>query len=90
MSLQDAIDILTPLVLIPIYWLMFRSVSQGGVNLVNEIFFMIMSAFCAAGQGMHLASNSINNLIGNLAKNKIVDVTATDIYHRYLSPNLLL
>jgi len=81
MSVQDAIDLITPLVLIPIYWLMFRSISQNWTGLGSEIFFMVMAAFWAAGQGMHLSSNSINNLIGNLAKNQIVDVTATDIFH---------
>ncbi len=29
MSWQDALDVLTPLVLIPIYWLIYRSVTQG-------------------------------------------------------------
>lgn len=81
MSVQDAIDILTPLVLIPIYWLMFRSISQNRPGLGSEIFFMVMAAFWASGQGMHLAANSINNLVGNLAKNQVVDVTTTDIYH---------
>ena len=81
MSIQDAIDVLTPLVLIPIYWLMFRDVSQGKASSASEIFFMIMSAFWVLGQGMHLSSNSINNLIGNLAKNQVIDVTTTDIYH---------
>lgn len=81
MSVQDAIDILTPLVLIPIYWLMFKNVSRGQASLWSEIFFMVMSAFWAAGQGMHLSANSINNLIGNLAKTDVIDVTGTDIYH---------
>lgn len=81
MSVQDAIDILTPLVLIPIYWLMFKNVSRGGASLRGNIFFMVMSAFWAAGQGMHLSANSINNLIGNLAKTDVIDVTGTDIYH---------
>jgi len=81
MSIQDAIDILTSLVLIPIYWLMFKNISQAQANLRSNIFFMVMAAFWAAGQGMHLSANSINNLIGNLAKNQVVDVTATDLYH---------
>ena len=81
MSIQDAIDILTSLVLIPIYWLMFKNISQAQASLRSEIFFMVMAAFWAAGQGMHLSANSINNLIGNLAKNQVVDVTATDLYH---------
>lgn len=81
MSIQDTIDILTPLVLIPIYWMMFKGITRNKTGLAAEIFFMVMAAFWAAGQGMHLSANSINNLIGNLAKNNVVDVTRTDVYH---------
>ncbi len=80
MSYQDAIDLLTPLVLIPIYWLMFKSVARGGAGLADEMAFMVMSAFWAAGQGMHLSANSLNNLMGNLSKNQVIDVTGTDIF----------
>lgn len=81
MSWQDAIDILTPLVLIPVYWMIFKGVARGEAKMADELIFMIMSAFWVAGQGMHLAANSINNLIGNLAKNQVIDITATDVYH---------
>jgi hypothetical protein len=80
MSYQDAIDVLTSLVLIPFYWLMFKMVTRNKAGLVDEMIFMIMAAFWAVGQGMHLSANSINNLIGNLAKHQIIDVTTTDIY----------
>jgi hypothetical protein len=80
MSYQDAIDILTPLVLIPVYWLIFRNVTRNNASFSSEIAFMVMSACWAAGQGMHLAANSINNLIGSLAKNQVIDVTGTDIF----------
>jgi len=81
MSVQDVIDILTSLVLIPIYWLMFKNISQTQTSPGSNIFFMVTAAFWAVGQGMHLSANSINNLIGNLAKNQVIDVTMTDIYH---------
>jgi len=80
MSIQDAIDIFTPLVLIPIYWLMYKNIGQGKTNLAGEIFFMIMAAFWVLGQGMHLSANSINNLIGYLARDGVVDVASTDLY----------
>ena len=60
---------------------MFKNISQTQASLGSEISFMVMAAFWAAGQGMHLSANSINNLIGNLSKNQVVDVTATDLYH---------
>lgn len=80
MSIQDAIDVLTALVLIPVYWLMFKSVRQDKSNAGSEIFFMVAAAFWAMGQGMHLSANSINNLIGYLARDEIIDVHSTDLY----------
>ena len=80
MSWQDALDILTPLVLIPLYWLMLRGIDRGQKNRVADIVFMVMAAFWVMGQGMHLAANSINNLMGYLARDGVVDVTASDLH----------
>ena len=80
MSWQDALDVMTPLVLIPLYWLMYRSVTSRRGSLTSEIVFIVMSAFWAMGQGMHLSANSINNLIGYLARDEIIDVHSTDLY----------
>ncbi len=80
MSYQDALDILTPLVLIPIYWLLFKSASSRQPGQGEEMTFIMLSAVWVFGHGMHLAANSIDNLIEGLAKNGTVDVTGTGIY----------
>jgi len=80
MSWQDALDVLTPLVLIPIYWLMYRGVTSSRNGLTSEIVFMVMSAFWVMGQGMHLSANSINNLSGYLALDGVTDVKPTELY----------
>lgn len=80
MSWQDAIDILTPLVLIPLYWLMFKYGSEKDSTLAEEIGFMVLAALWVAGQGMHLSANSVNNLSEGLAKNQVIDILSTDIY----------
>lgn len=80
MSYQDAIDILTPLVLIPIYWQLYKNVTCNRGSQASERTFMVMAAFWAAGQGMHLSANSINNLIDNLAKTQVIDITGSDIF----------
>ena len=80
MSYQDALDILTPLVLIPVYWLLFRSSAREGAGRAEEIAFMALAAFWVLGQGMHLSANSINNLAEGLAKKGGVDITGTSIY----------
>lgn len=80
MSVQDALDILTPLVLIPIYWLMLRYAIADGPSRGEEIAFSVLSALWVEGQGIHLAANSIDNLIEGLAEKNVIDVTGTDIY----------
>lgn len=80
MSIQDALDILTPLVLIPIYWLLFKPASNDTSSRGEEIGFMILVSLWVLGQGMHLSANSINNLIGALAKKQVIDVNGTDLY----------
>jgi hypothetical protein len=80
MSVQDTVDLLTPLVLIPIYWMMFRAVTQGQAKVSEQIAFMVLAALWALGQGMHLSANSVNNLAENLAKKQVLDILSTDIY----------
>ena len=88
MSIQDTLDILTSPVLIPIYWLMFRGVTRGKKEPWVEIAFIVMAALWVIGQGMHLSANSINNLIGNSAKNQGIDVTGSDIYTLRICPKI--
>ena len=80
MSYQDALDILTPLVLIPIYGVLFWSASRESPEPGWVVVFLVLAASWVEGQGMHLSANSINNLIGNLAEARVLDVTGTDIY----------
>jgi hypothetical protein len=80
MSYQDAADILTPLVLIPIYWLLFKFASSTPSSTRQEIAFMLLAALLVAGHGMHLAANSINNLIGSLAESGLTDISGTESY----------
>ncbi len=80
MSYQDIFDLLTPLVLIPIYWRMLRTSTSGETNHLGETAFMVLAAIWVLGHGMHLAANSIDNLAENLAKNQVLDITGTDIY----------
>lgn len=72
MSYQDAVDNLTPLILIPIYWLLFRYATDGTSSLTEEVAFVVLAGFWVEGQGMHLAANSISNLIENLAHDQVI------------------
>ena len=79
-SYQDFFDHLTPIVLIPLYWVMFKYANDGKSSQREEILFMILSSIWVLGHGMHLAANSIDKLTEGLAQKQILDITATDIY----------
>ena len=71
MNVSEVFDVFTPLVLIPIYWLLYRSV-QPNPTRSGIITFLIFAALWTQGQGMHLAANSIHHLLEGME--------ATDIY----------
>jgi hypothetical protein len=77
---QDIFDLLTPLVLIPLYWLMFKYASSTASTTREEITFIVLSSLWAMGHGMHLAANALDNLIESLVKLQVMDVKGTDIY----------
>jgi hypothetical protein len=79
-SYQDAFDVLTPLVLIPLYWLVFKRGAGEGESLSEDIAFLVLAVFWVQGQGMHLSANSINNLTGALAREQLLDITSTDLF----------
>ena len=68
----DVFDIFTPLVLIPLYWLLFTN--SGGIRRGKgqNIIFLLLAGLWVEGQAMHLAANSIGNLLGS---------GGTDVHH---------
>lgn len=80
MSWQDALDILTVLILLPLYWVLFKNSASRQSVLWEEIIFIIFSALWVFGHGMHLSANSVNNLAEGMAKKQLLDITGTDIY----------
>ncbi len=80
MSVQDVLDLLTPLVLIPIYWLLVRYASADAPGPAEDIAFMVLASLWVLGQGMHLSANSIDNLIEGLARTQTLDVRGTDLF----------
>lgn len=64
MSVQDALDLLTPLVLLPLYFLLFRLSPKTPFSFPALMLFVVFASLWAAGQGMHLSANSIDNLLG--------------------------
>jgi hypothetical protein len=79
-SYQDVADLLTPLVLIPAYWLLFKQSGSEAPSLAEEIVFLVLAAVWVEGQGMHLSANSIDNLAEGLARSHVLDIRPTDVY----------
>jgi hypothetical protein len=71
----DVIDLFTPLVLIPLYWVLFqvsrdKTPSQGEV-----IAFLVLAALWVEGQGMHLAANTIGHLTKDMIGSDVETLT---------------
>ena len=77
-SLQDIFDILTPVVLIPIYWQLFKGTSKAGP--ASNILFLVLAAIWVEGHGIHLSANSIHNLFDALARSPSTDLKSTDVF----------
>ncbi len=63
MKLGDVFDLLTPLLLIPLYWLLYQVGQEKKPSLGEGVAFMVLAALWVQGQGMHLAANSIGHLL---------------------------
>jgi hypothetical protein len=66
MKIADVFDLLTPLVLIPLYWLLYRLNQDKLLTPSGTIIFIVLAAFWVEGQGMHLAANSIGHLLRDI------------------------
>jgi len=85
MSQGDALDILTPLVLLPLYWLLFWYASGEKVRLVGSLVFVLLAGLWAEGQGMHLSANSIGHLLNKIDGNAyILTVFYDEVLSHYL------
>jgi hypothetical protein len=64
MHIADVFDIFTPIILLPLYWLLFRWYKKDSASIKENLIFIVFAAFWVLGQGMHLSANSIDNLLG--------------------------
>lgn len=62
-TVADAFDLVTPLVLIPLSWAAFSRASPERPSAQATTLFLVTAALWVLGHGMHLAANSIGNLI---------------------------
>ncbi len=65
-KLGDVFDLLTPLVLLALYWLLYQVGQEKRPRLREGVAFMVLGALWVQGQGMHLAANSIGHLLRDM------------------------
>ena len=75
MKVADVFDVLTPLVLLPLYWLLYRIGQPKPITRSGMIIFFIFAALWAQGQGMHLSANSIHHLLEGMETTNIYKLT---------------
>ena len=80
----DVLDLFTPLVLIPLYWLLFQISPQRPPNQKEIIIFIVLVVMWVQGQGMHLVGNSIGHLTQDPATDNKIS-TLTYFYDETLS-----
>ncbi len=85
-SYQDALDLLTPLVLIPIYWLLFKVAAGEDSSLSEEIVFLLFGIFWVQGQG-HASFSKLSQQPYRNTRKKSSHRYQTN---RYLPPGLFL
>ncbi len=61
----DVVDLLTPMVMIPLYWLLFWVGREEGPGKVESVVFLVLAAIWIEGQGLHLAANSIGHMLSD-------------------------
>ncbi len=61
MKMGDVVDIFTPLVLLPLYWLLYRMGQEDRLGVGESLAFVVLGALWVEGQGMHLSANSIGH-----------------------------
>lgn len=83
MKIGDVVDLFTPLVLIPLYWLLFHFGGDQPPSIKSSIIFMFLAALWVEGQGMHLGANSIGHLLSELEGSDLY--TLTKFYDEHLS-----
>lgn len=73
MKIGDVFDMLTPLVLIPLYWLLYHLSEEKKITLFGITLFVVLAALWVEGQAMHLSANSIGHLLK--------EMKGSDAYH---------
>lgn len=86
LNFSDLSDLFTPLVLIPLYYLLFYFGANQIPSLKSTIVFLVFAILWVEGQAMHLAANSIGHWLSDLEGEQIYKVTYfyDEIFSHYI------
>jgi len=71
MKIADVFDLFTPLILLPLYWMLFHT--NGDTSVKENLTFIVFASFWVLGKGMQLTANSIGHLTAHM--------TGSDVYN---------
>lgn len=74
LKIADVLDLFTPLILIPLYYLLLYFGSSQVPSLKSTIIFLVFSVLWVEGQAMHLAANSIGHWLVNFINEYVYHV----------------
>ena len=75
LKIADVLDLFTPLVLTPLYFLLLYFGAGQFPSLKSMIVFFVFAALWVEGQSMHLAANSIGHWLSDISGDQIYEVT---------------
>jgi hypothetical protein len=79
-TLQEAVDLLTPVVVIPLAWWVLECL--GGLSSGEIVLFLVIAVVWVAGQAIHLASNAIGDVFERgAARTEFYATLAGDLDH---------
>lgn len=86
MKVADILDIFTPLVLLPLYWLLYRPNQTKPISTRGTLLFMALAALWVEGQGMHLSANSVGHLLKGMENSDIYRLSYfyDEVFSHYL------
>ena len=78
-TLQEAVDLLTPLIVVPLAWYVFDL--TGGLGRMGLVAFLVIGALWVEGQAIHLAANAIGDAVPPGAMEAFLRTAPGDLDH---------
>ena len=75
LKLADVLDLFTPLVIIPLYFLLLYYGANQTPRLKSIIIFLVFAVLWVEGQAMHLSANSIGHWLADFTGDQVYEVT---------------